>query len=143
MRQKQTEKETIIMELSGWTNKILNPVSKNSELIGAGLALMQLYSGGGLQSDLQNLLGGHVHMPDFNGIFLQLKSDPTYPAAIIALLAGYLAKESGYSLFKKIGDIVIKGGSAYLAVRLGELVLNQSTHSDGAGSAGSVGGYSY
>ena len=132
------------MDLGGLGNKIISPISKNSELIGAGLAVWHEYSIGSLQSSIQNLLGGHVHAPDVSSVLVQLRTDSGYVGSIAAVIGGYLAQESGIGVVKQVGAIAVKAGTAYFVTRLAMLVLHASTHSEGGNSSAPTGaGYSY
>lgn len=119
------------MDIGNIGNKLLSGVEKNATLIGAGLGFMKSY--GGLSASLFALLQGGVHGPDTTHIKIQLAHDPSYRDAIIAIVAGYLAQESGIDMVDRAGKIVIKAATGFLVVRFAENVLWSMTHSVGAG----------
>ncbi len=128
------------MDIGGMSNKLLGAFDTNSTAIGGGIAALKLIMprGGGesmLSEDIQRLLGGTVHGPDFAKIMNEIKTDPSYMTAIMGVVGGYIAQQTNVKLLDRIGSIAVKASTAYLAVRLAELVLFACTHSPGRGES--------
>jgi len=101
------------MNIGGIGNKILNPIEKNSEVIGGGLAALERVEN--IKQIVAKAASGSIHMPNFSNWLTQVANAPQYQSAGIAALLAYLAKDAvPNSTLKKVASAVQKAGVSYV-----------------------------
>lgn len=97
----------------------------------------------GLESSMQNLLNGQIHMTELRNLLNDVSNTPRYRADLMALIATWLLNGvSGHPAISKVLDIVQQFTMYDLAVGIGIDALYFSTHSPSPtdfSSSGSLG----
>lgn len=116
------------MDIEGSVSRLLNPVEKNSTLIGAGIAALgrlPIFEDG-----IRQLMAGHVHAPDFDVLISAMTQRPDMLSAYALAIGGYLLKDAvSNSTLKKLAVIAEKAAIGYIAVNAASFILDVSTHS--------------
>ncbi len=120
------------MDVENNISKILNPVEKHSVLIGAAGAFIPQI--GGWTDNIQRLLAGEVHAPEWQNILANTFQQPNL-TALIAAVAGYFIKgATNNRMIEQFGKILEGVGIGYFIVNEAGYIVYFSTHSPGSGS---------
>jgi hypothetical protein len=118
-------------------SRVLNPIEKHGELVGAGLCLFTTTNNiGSFMDSINQIIAGRLHAPEVNNIVRAITGNLIGPIGIAA--AGYFAQDMfSQPALKKVGSIVQKAATGYTLVALANYILWYSTHSPGpAGVSG-------
>jgi hypothetical protein len=122
------------MDIEGSISKLLTPVEKHSALIGAGLGTLWFWKNGNISDDIERLMSGQVHFPDFKEI-LAVMNDPAFIASAAVGIGGWLLKDAtSNATLKKVAGIAQGGGLGYAATFLAFYTLYSMTHSQAPSS---------
>lgn len=116
------------MDIEGTVSKFLNPLEKHSTLIGVGVGGLGLI--GAFQDDINQIMIGHVHAPEYNNLIDHWIVHTPYMTAYAGAIGGYLAKEATSNpMIRRVADIAMKISIGWLAINYIQDIINVSTHS--------------
>jgi hypothetical protein len=120
------------MNIEGTINKVLNPIEKHGQLIGAGAMVMMTPNAiSDIQSSITNLIGGNLHAPNMSNIISNLQNEKkNWTPALFAAIAGYFLEDATDNrTIKTVAGAAKKFGIGWLEAYAIYLVLFFSTHS--------------
>lgn len=111
---------------------VLTGVMKNTDKIGGLLGFLtgSMHGFEDVQSSVENILAGQVHMPDIKEFFSTIASEPFVKNGVMLWIIGYVMKELKLPIVSKYGNPLSKFGLAYAGGAAAQKLLWLSTHSD-------------
>jgi len=111
---------------------VLQGVLKNTDKLGGILGFLTGSPGGfsDVQSSLDNILKGQVHMPNISQALSAIANEPYVKNGIMLWIFGYILKELNVPIVSKYGTPLEKFGMAYAAGSVAQKLIWESTHSD-------------
>ena len=130
------------MNIEASVNKLFNPIEKHASLLGIGISvfsnLQPNFAGtsGTLGEDINALLNGQLHAPEWNNILNVALKDANTMSALMVAIAGYFTKGmTSNSTLNSISEIAYKAGLGYWATNMLISGIYYSTHSPPMGGS--------
>lgn len=124
-------------KLTGMVNKIISPLDKYGELIGAaGVAYSKRVH---LIMEFRKIAQGHIHFPNVNSVVSNLVNEPLFQQGVTAAIGGYILKSVGINpTLSRIGSVAQKIGTGMAITQAVENVLGYATNPGYPGAAGAA-----
>ena len=111
---------------------VISGVLKNTDKLGGLLGFLtgSPQGFGDVQSSLENIMKGNVHLPDIAQTFGSMAAEPYVKNGILVWICGYIMQELKLPILSKYGAPLSKFGLAYAAGAAAQKLLWNCTHSD-------------
>jgi len=119
-------------------NSITSEITKNADLLGGilGFTTGSTHGWGDVESSIENLFAGQVHIPDMKTAIRSYLGQPYFENGLILYGVGWLAKELKVPFIAKYGNAMQKFGGAYAWGSLLNMLLWSMTHSEQGSTPG-------
>lgn len=113
-------------------NGITSAITKNADLLGGilGFTTGSTHGLADIESSIENLLAGQVHIPDVKNMIRSYLDQPYFKNGLMLYGVGWLATELKIPFLSKYGKAIQNFGSAYAIGSFLNMLIWSMTHAD-------------
>lgn len=127
--QKKTAETIVMGKLGATVTKLLAPVDKYGELIGAGAVAYEKRDA--IILEAQRIAQGHIHFPNIKNLTGNILAEKSFQTGVAAALGGMVLEAIGiHPVLNRVGTVAKKIGTGMALALVVENTVGYSTNSD-------------